>query len=360
MVTVVITKKQYNQSFGDGLTAQIDTFQVFILAFYAYAFKTGKIVINDLEKVIKYSIIINLIILVLFRDYVSVSTTSSGHSVTFKSNFLPKEFVRLGVMYYYAAFLKRGKYIDLFIASFLLFFPNVLIHFERGYFAVAFLLMGLTMFFARKSKKAVMNFIISIFVATMSLIMLISFVGDIGGAQIQRYSDIISGISGTHVSDPSVTYRLKEIAAGAKLYTNDPILGSGKIKQVNSQLIVGIDFYPTDIGVIGMLDTYGIVGLVVFIIMFIISGILYVKILKRVNRYSIFTIGIATYVFAICINSIQTGVIINQPAYWAFLYMVCLYSKNTDDKNYQMLLPDEDDEADHENNELNTGTLLIE
>jgi len=334
---IFTTKKLFNQKFSDSIIAQIDFSRIVILAFYAYAFKNKMLKISDFEWVLKPFIVINLIILILFRNYVSTDISQSGALLSFAANLLPKEFVRFGVVYFFVLFLKRGKYYYLFYVLFLLVFPNILIRFERGYFTATVMLMMITIFSIRKTRRLVANITITCVILFLGAIILVNFTGSIGQSIIAKYSNLISGLTTGSSEEASIDYRLKEVAVGMTLFKKDPLLGSGRIKNTNLQNYTGMDYYPSDVGFIGILSTYGIVGLAIFIVMFARSGIIFLKIIRRAQQYSYFTICVATYMFSIAINSLQTASIILYPAYWCFLNLLYMHSKKIDDKNNAQL-----------------------
>jgi O-antigen ligase len=338
-ISVIASYLQYKQKITEGMAAQIDCLQVFILAFYAYAFNARKLKIESFERYIKYFIILNIIILVLFKDYVNKETSLTGsHALTFKSNYLPMQFIRFGVIYFFVMFLKRGKYIYGIISVGLLFFPNILVHFERGYFAYNVMVMILTIMMIRKSQKFFSKFIIAILVLPIVLIIAISFSGSFGANIIAKYGDIISGVTQGTSGDRSVNYRLQEVPAALKLLKKDPLFGSGKLNSANSILVTGIDLYPSDIGVIGILGAYGFVGLIVFIVIFYYAIKTFRRTIRNNRRYSVMTMALGIYFMGICVNAIQTAEVMLTPAFWSFIYMLYLYSKKLDDEYYQQKL----------------------
>ena len=270
IVSVLAATLLCHQKFLESLAAQLEFLQIFTLAFYAYAYKNRKLEVRDFEKYIKYFLILNLIIVVAFRNYVSTGTSLVGsHALVFKYNYLPVQFIRFGVIYFFVLFLKRGKYIYGLFCVFLLVFPNVMLKWERGYFFYTIMLMCLTVMLIRKSQRFFSKIIVGTFILLLLLVVAISFSGSFGASILTKYGDIISGVSQGSSGDASVNYRLKEIPAGLKLFAKDPLLGSGKLNSANSVIVTGIEYYPSDIGVIGILSTYGIVGVIVFVAVFI-------------------------------------------------------------------------------------------
>jgi O-Antigen ligase len=340
---ILTTKKLYNQKISDSIIAQIDFSRIVILAFYAYAFKNNMLKISDFEWVLKPFIVINLIILILFRNYVSTEISQTGALLNFAANLLPKEFIRFGVFYFFVLFLKRGKYHYLFYVLFLLVFPNILIRFERGYFTATVMLMMVTIFSIKKTKRLIANITITCLILFLGAVILVNFTGSLGQSIITKYSNLISGLTTGSTDEASIDYRLKEVTVGWNLFKKDPILGSGRIKNTNLQAVTGMAYYPSDIGFIGILSTYGIVGITIFIIMFARSGIIFLKIIRRTQQYSYFTICVSTYMFAIAINSLQTASIILFPAYWCFLNLLYIYSRRIDDeRNNEQLIEEEE------------------
>ena len=270
---VFTTKHILQQKISDSVSAQFDYIQISILIFYAYSFKYHKVRIKDFEWVLQWFIILNIIILFAFRNYVDTGVSQiTGSTQIFQSHFLPKEFIRLGVFYFFVLFLKREKSKYAIISIFLLLYPNLLIYFERGYFVATLMVMLITVFIIRKSKRIVPNIIIGIFTLFLTVIIFLNFSGTVGANLVKRYSAVFSGISGTQTDDPAVNYRFQEVTVGLRLFGENPIFGAGRLKVENSQLVTGINFYPSDVGVIGILASYGIIGILVYFVMFFKSA----------------------------------------------------------------------------------------
>jgi len=355
---VITTKVLYKQKFVDSITAQIDCFQVFLLAFFAYAFYARKLKPETFEFFLNYFIVLNIIILVLFRNYASTGESlTGGHALVFKSQFLPKEFVRFGAIYYFVVFLRNGKYKDILISIFLLMFPNIIIHFERGYFAVTVMMMFLTVLLIRKSRQIISKIVICIFIGMIVIVTGLSFAGSFGATILNRYTDIINGINTGSSEDASVNYRLKEVVVGMKLWERDPWFGAGKINSANIDNVAGMDYYPSDVGVIGILSVYGVVGMAVYAVIFVVAIFTFFKTLKYEKRYSIITVCLGIYFLSLCIESVQTAIVMLVPAYWSFLYIFYLYSKRLDTENYIILQQELLEEQQAEEEEKNI--LLI-
>ncbi|MGN6616905.1 MAG: O-antigen ligase family protein [Ilyomonas sp.] len=331
--SIIASWMAVHQSPLDSLKANIAYLQLFLLVFYAFIFSKKKISIEGFKKAFIVFIFLELIFLVLFQGQDKDAVKTGDAMIA--ADHVSKNFIRLGVMCSFSIFLKKGKTLYGLIAIFLLCFPNIISDFQRAYFTIALMMMGLSFILVKKTTKSVNQFLLGGALALIFLIVIVTFNFSNGiiSTVTQKYSAVIAAMQGNkQESDPSVRIRFWEAKVALQFFKDNPLIGSGRPGPTAFYNLLGRVYYPADVGVVGVLGTFGIIGFLIYGYLFFLAVKLFIKVLQRSKAYSAFTIGLTIYCLNLAIESLQTGVLLLRPAFFLFIYLLARYSKQTDEE----------------------------
>ena len=331
ITSVFASKSFFHQSPLDSIITNFEILKLPLLIFYAFIFEKEKIEVEQIKKTILVFVCIEIVVEIIFKGHDKASLTA-GEGIL-NADKLPKNFIRFGVYYFFALFIRKGKFLYGFISLFLLFFPNVVTDFQRGYFAIALFVMSMTFLFFKKKTSSVNTtlIIITLTALLLMLILTLNFSNAFLDKVEAKYSSVLSGISKGKGEDVSVNYRFFELKVGADFFRKSPVIGVGKLIGATTEKVVGKPYYPSDIGIMGIMATFGILGLVVYTYLFFQGSKSYFSILKKSKIYTAFTIGLACYGIHLALESLQTGGIMFHPVLFAFVCLLLIYSKRSDE-----------------------------
>lgn len=198
-----------------------------------------------------------------FLDTKIVSYSANrGGILLFKFNM---GFVFFGTIYYFIKLFKTGKF--RYLIYWLVFFIYILfIRQDRSSMISVVAAMGLFALFNINIKKQVIYFVS----AVVPLIILVFVAHLLSPEKIEgfifMFEDVFYALSGQSNPEVGMSVRIYETSIANTYIAQNPFLGNGK---VSNYFVEGgfnglfVYFYPTDIGLIGSIFTYGIPGTIV-------------------------------------------------------------------------------------------------
>lgn len=237
---------------------------------------------------------------------------------------LNKTFINFGAVIYASYFFIKNR-LSFLLISILLFSVNLWLDFQRNIFLIycITLIAGVIL---NREKLANYKLMLSALIIIPVLVIIIPQT-DFGKHAIQKTQDSLELLddSRRRFSDPSVGIRVEEVDYAYSQIKKYPITGVGKISSQMKEKVVGNrHFFISDIGLIGVLYTYGILGIVLFIIQ---VNYIYRVTIKSDYAPTIYTLGLKLFTIFFVVHSISTGRSIYQSGVFIILVLLISYSE---------------------------------
>lgn len=185
------------------------------------------------------------------------------------SNFvLPSYFIVFGAIYYALRGI-RTRNLKFYIAGAILFLFGAAGLTERG-LTISFA-MTLLFFMFRWRRTGDLAIALGKFLCIAAIVIAITWIAapDRMSSRVAKFSDAFTVVfTGSNVEDASANARLLESALALPYIQEHPFLGNGSIShqwEGGSQGLLGDYFHEDDIGVIGVLFSFGVIGLLMFV-----------------------------------------------------------------------------------------------
>ena len=313
----------------DSFSALIATqhlFKGFSVFYFIQNFKSNKI---DLKFVFK-----NLIKLVwlftIFLTFASLTKFAftftspiSGNKILITANKYAINILYFGEMYFLAKYFKTGKFLNLFYLG-LIFTSTQLYDIQRGDIIFMFAILTICLFLYRKSFSAIKIYLIA---PIFLVLVIISFNNSETGNKItNKFTQMMMAFNSEEsgkIDDASIFVRLREIEFAVSGFLENPISGKGLIRSSKQKDLIGdIYFYPADIGIYGILYTFGLIGIVVYA-----YYIIWVVKIKFLQLNMIFS-GFYIYSIYTLMYTIKDGFIMLSPTQFIFCIMLIKLSQD--------------------------------
>ncbi len=236
--------------------------------------------------------------------FVTCNTTKGGCTFTFDIAFLA-----LAFLYYLFTFFKTNKWKYLLYS--ICFFGYIFLVFQKRALTLSLLgTSGLYFYFNLSSKKKFFYFVSLTLTLAGTFLLIYLIRPDIISRLKDMYTNAFEVIQGEQVGEASADSRIKQVIITGLFWLRKPItivFGNGNWSNHwdgNPQFYYG-RFYPSDIGIIGSLFLYGIIGVIAIQIIFI-KLILWIRKIK-VNSEDIFFQSCKYFILFYWVRSIPTG-----------------------------------------------------
>jgi len=265
----------------------------------------------------------------LATDFVGFNPLKGGYIYKFIMTFMVFGFLYYGILFFRSKRILHGIYAMPFL--YYLFFVRQ----DRS----IILLFGLTfvIFFLKRifPLNKIKYGIISI-VFTISIGLFLSLVQT---NYFEKFTNVITAFSGEETNEASTNIRSKEIAIALPFIAKNPYFGNGELSnQWNGgyQTVFGY-FFPSDIGLIGELYVFGIVGTLLLHVQFLF-GAFYIR--RTSNRkHDHFFIVLSYFLLYTFLDSLTAG----QTIFYAANSMIIIsllysyYKLNSDNSNTDLI-----------------------
>jgi len=268
-ISAISAKLEFGQPFIYGILSQRDYFLILTPYLILYLLDIEVLSLSLLEKTfvrLSWFFLIAFTLVVLFIDPAPYIKTGIVGYKEIKGGYIFRfqmVFILFGAIYYALKGIDQKRWI--FYAYALLFISYVILV-RQDRTIVLFLLMTLTILLLKRlSFKKIFNFLI---ITSVLLIGLISFGTLIGHESINQlnnlYYQTFLTIFGDPVPGQKVDVRWSELDTAITYIKKNPIWGSGELsKRWNGGFERFDHFYPSDIGVFGVVFIYGIAGFLI-------------------------------------------------------------------------------------------------
>tara|TARA_R110001583_G_C5620893_1_gene406253 strand:+ start:269 stop:1495 length:1227 start_codon:yes stop_codon:yes gene_type:complete len=322
-ISIFTSYIHYGQSFVSGFIANINFYHVGSVIVFYYLFLKHRITFPSLFSILSKAgwLLLILIVIMAITKFAFINESElTGKLVIVSAGKVSKEFINLLAVFWFSKFLFKNNYKYL-LYTILFFAGNHFEKIQRFAFVVTILTIGVGLL-KNRNKLSNLKFILPVVFA-------IPFVGIYFNYSIEN-SDIIDRFieaskiftsEADDINDISAAIRISETEFAIEHFKLHPLFGNGFYRSSESDKVIGEDtyFYPSDVGIFGVLYNLGILGLVVFFGQIILLW-KYLKI-KYTNPYQF---GSVLGLLFIITTSFLTGSTIN--TYQIFFFYVCLLS----------------------------------
>jgi hypothetical protein len=310
IIGAVQSRRVFGQDLLDGLLSDINYYMLFVIVYLHYCLENTERQVRLLEQTVVAIGIVSFVVIgatLIFAPDMEFSVPSfSGTSeYVFKSKNLTSPCIIWSAFVFLARYRSSGRYSSLALFLMFAFFPMFYSN-ARSYSAA--LAICLLVFFLRdlktvaKANVAVLLIfsLLSFGVATASSSGLRAFLLEKQGL----FENALSVVSGANGDDSSANVRVPEAELALNYFNENPVLGCGKIRESRKSEFLGEYFHSSDVGILGVLFNYGLVGLLVL-------GYQILVFAGRFNRPEIrdnpFFLGTSLFLLLLYIQSFFTG-----------------------------------------------------
>lgn len=321
LVCVITSSVYYKQTLGDGIIASIGFFMVFATVPLYILLKGGKVSKTALKYVTLFCCWLYLFLKVYLsatKAHYTYSSVFTGTVKVLDARFFPNSFLFIGNFYYFTRLMRTGKLKYLAFSGAFLILPNIF-ELQRVDFLFSIILMAYIFFknFKRGGK--------SIALYVIGLTFCVSFLVVYFFSSLLPYFEHFGQavdffLNPSQVKDVSTAARYKEAAFFVNKIPEDPYFGLGMPRALNKGQLFGNEhsFNLADMGVIGILGTSGIFGLLIFV-----SQLIFVFRLGRViDKENNIIYALYCFLLYLSLASIANSSIFQYPYQFVALIMI--------------------------------------
>jgi hypothetical protein len=325
---------EFDQPFIYGLLAERKWFLVISGLMLLHLLKTRKINLNDIERsfltiawlsLIAFMLMINILDPENYLDiegFIVYSELRGGYR--FK---LSPIFIVFAVIYYFIRYFHTKKIRNILFFSV---FLGYIVYIQQGRTLTISLLIVLTLyvFFNLKLKDKLVLTFYSIVLVTIVLYISLALNQIFIERTTLLYSNVLLFLQGMETGEPGVDIRLALVALTLNILLSDwkyLLFGIGRLSNQWNEGFGGIFdyFYPADIGIIGVIFLYGLIGLFYVNMQYILSFIYYRRI--HLMKNNIFLKSIVYFLIAYFIKSMVTGQTFSSPSCSVIIIVIIYY-----------------------------------
>lgn len=252
----------------------------------------------------------------------------SGKQLVITANKYSKDLLYFGEFYFLAKYFHSNKSINLLFLT-LIFISTQLYDIQRGdliFFSVTFFIS--LILFRKKVSTQKIYFLLPIFVLVAFLFINNSDSSNKLKDKFSQLAMVFDEEQSGKIDDASIFVRLREIDFALVGFVKHPISGNGMIRSSKQQQLIGdIYFYPADIGMYGVLYTFGLIGIYFF-----------VQFIRRLFKFkfsklNFLSSGLFLFLVYSIFYSFKDGSVIFNPTQFLFCYLVIHLLDNNNNNN---------------------------
>ncbi len=333
LISIISSHVNYNQPVISGILGVTPFFYVFGPFAFWERIRFGFISRPGVWRAIRFIIWMNAAYLLLFSVFgLSYIFTSpfSGSMLTVDAGKIAKNFVIFGMLYYAITAInkKKARY---YIYSLGLFITTQIHDIQRGTIVLFIGLLLLIFFTYRKTTSVKKVLILSpLFIAGVFFLVQNTDFTNIIDKKFDAVFKLLNTDSQNQIQDASVSVRIVETTYAMDKFAENPVFGNGNLRaSYKDRILPNLYFYPTDIGIYGVLYLYGLVGLFIYIAVLVLMKRQY-KIIDRRN-----TIQMAFFFFLLynVIATLKDANIFRNPDFFILLMLLVIYTKKNKEQS---------------------------
>ena len=322
IISITTCQLYYGQSLVSGFVANINFYNIGLVSLFWHLFIKYKIFVDKLFYLLSKTGWISLISIsfIVVTGYVYINESElTGKIIEIHGGKLSKDLVNFIALYFFSIFIYKNKTKYLFLT--ILFFAINHIYEVQRFSLVVSIAVIFFGFFRSKNKRANLKLILLGFISLPIIYFYISN-STVGNNFKDRFTEafkIFSEEDEKNVDDPSVAVRFLEAQYALEKYIARPYFGNGLYRASESKKVIGDrHFYVSDIGLFGVLYSFGIFGILIYLLQ--LKFLLKIIKLKNLNNFQ-YTIMLAF--FNLMLYSLLTGQSIF--FYKNFMFFICLF-----------------------------------
>lgn len=333
IVSATQANKVFGQSILDGLLTNLNYFYFLIIVYLFYYFKYKKNPLLELEKSILLLGYISVIILtplkIFFSDYkITISSFDGSTEYIYTVYSLSSAFIVWTGFIYLAKYKNSNK--NLVTALLFIFYP-ILFYNGRSYLII--LIITLTIFIYKELDKylrlkgalLLFGFLNILFISYLISPAIRTFFVN----KSNLFADAINIVNSKNVEDISANVRLLEVGIALPYIEEYYLLGTGVLKASTKKIYLEEWFYSPDIGLIGVIFNYGLIGMAIFMYQFKLFNRQFKNAIIKKNN---FLLGTSYYLLLYYISSIFSGSFIYGIGISLLLLGIIMFGKSTIEK----------------------------
>lgn len=319
MLVSIVTSHQYlGQNILSGIIGNIAILKLGSVIFAYYLMRRYRIATVKLVAIVKnMGWVLFVFYLWMFIGNIHFTFTSvfTGSTVQMGVGKLDNSFINFSSILYLGSFFYRGK-TKYLVFSLILFSSNMLEDFQR-FASIAYIITLASGIFFSKNKRTILKFVPYTLLIILMSLFLFSY-SDYGVKIQDKFESAftIFEFDAGASNDSSVNVRVLEAEYALKEFSKHPVLGNGKLREENISKTVGdLHFYLSDIGLVGVLYVFGLLGILVYLFQ--------VGQFTKMRIFSDPSMGLKLYMIFILFFTLLTGATIYKPG--AFFIILMLY-----------------------------------
>lgn len=331
LISAIRSNIVFGQSIINGLTSHLNYYMYLSSIFFYYYIKIKDPDLNKLKKSVIalgwISFVILFIIKILFQDLrITIPSYDGITEYTYSVNNISSPFIIWVGFYYLGKYKVTSNTKNLFY--FLLFISFTIIFYNARTFS-AMLLIILSIFYFKEINRKTDRFKIGIFILICTLCFIFlsvinPLIYEFFENKILLFTDAANVFKGNEVSDFSANARLLQSDLAFSFLKNNFLFGVGQLKASIKEYYLSEYFYPSDIGLLGVLFNYGLIGLL--ILSFQIK-IFYNAFKSNFIRNNSFLLGTSYFLFFKYLSSIFTGEFVFGIGFTFLLLSIIVYGE---------------------------------
>lgn len=330
LISAIKANVVFGQSILNGISSNLNFIMYLSIIYFYYYFKNKKNPILLLQKSIQilgwFSLLVLCFFKIIYPEFSFTIPSFDGTTeYTYKMYSVSSPFIVWVGFIYLAKFKVTNKLID--IIFFLLFVSFPIIFFNARTFTLM-LLLCLIIFFVkelRTSRKLKLIGINTIVIFAFIIIYgLSTSLNKFVDQKVDLFGDAFSATKGNNVDDFSANARVLQVGIALSYINDNLLLGSGVLRDSTKNDFLNEYFYPSDIGLIGVLFNFGIIGMLILMYQF---NIFYNIFKDKTIRNDNFILGTTYYLLLQYFTSIFTGSFVYGIGLTFFLLGIIVYGK---------------------------------
>jgi hypothetical protein len=306
IISIITCNIHYNQSFLSGIIANQGFYKIGSVVFLSYIIRAYNVKFEQIiRSLIKLGWFFAIMILMMSIFSVEINSVSeiTGKVTPFHSGTISKAFTNFIAIIYLNKYLNNNK-TKYIILSLLFFLLNHIHSFQRMSFVISLFIIFFAIF-----SKAGNKSLFKVIVLLLSMALISPFFIDVTNL-FQSVSNAFKIFSPNEIRasmDISVIERLNEVNFAIERIILNPVFGNGYYRASEADKVIGsgIYFHESDIGIIGILYSLGLIG----ILLFLFQGFLIKRLL---NKSSNLKFGVTLSLLYVWIYTLGTGQSISQ------------------------------------------------
>lgn len=258
----------------------------------------------------------------------------SGEVTIVEASSLSKGLIFFGIIFYLLSGILRNKNVYYIYAS-LLFLTTQIFDIQRGDIVFLGITILIIIFTYRKTGNIRKILVILPSILLFSVLLLNEYTDTLNvfNDKFGQVFKLFGDEDIRSIDDASVYVRIMETDYAIKKISEHPLTGNGLMRSsFLKQIMPDLYFYPADVGLLGIVYVFGLIGIIIFVYMIYITKSMY----KKLFLNNVYYATIFFYLLFMLLYSFKDGNMMLDPIRFSFLAIV-LYYLSLKMKKYNMI-----------------------